>query len=207
MPYGRDPLQPIAEDLASRGYAAWNLEYRRLGSTGGGWPGTFDDVIAGIEHLTRIVAGGTELDLARVAVVGHSAGGHLALWSAARGGSVRIKAVVALAPVADLLRAEELGLGGRAVNELLGGTPAEHPERYQAASPRHMLPLGVPQLVIHGTVDSAVPIEIARSYVRAAQASGDRAELLELDDTGHMEFLEPGSAAHAALCDALVRLL
>jgi acetyl esterase/lipase len=214
MPYGRDQMTPIAQDLARRGFAVWNLEYRRLGASTGGWPGTFDDAIAGIGHLASLVADGIDLDLDRVTVVGHSAGGHLALWSAARqrvGGKtgaaerVPIRAAVGLAPVADLVRAYELGLGGGAVAELLGGTPTDQAARYQSASPRAMLPLGVQQLVIHGTLDDVVPVEIARSYVQAARTAGDRVELLELSGTGHMDFLDPSSAAHAALCDWLAR--
>ena len=212
MPFGRDQLDGIARDLASRGYAVWNLEYRRLGTPGGGWPGTFDDVVKGIEHLGCIAGQGVDLDLGRVAVVGHSAGGHLALWSAARqrvdrdrgiAKRVRIAAVAGLAPVADLVQAHRWGLGGGAVTELLGGSPAENAERYRAASPHLMLPLQVPQLIVHGTDDEAVPIDLSRSYVRAARGAGDNVEILELSGTGHMEFLESTGQPHAALCDWL----
>jgi len=215
MPHGRDQMTAIAHDLARRGLAVWNLEYRRLGSATGGWPGTFEDAIAGIGHLARLVAVGVDLDLERVTVVGHSAGGHLALWSAGRqrrepergaAEPVRISAAVGLAPVADLVRGYDLGLGGGAVAELLGGTPAGQAARYQAASPRAMLPLGVPQLLIHGTADDVVPVELSRSYTRAARSAGDQVELLELPGAGHMEYLDPASPAHAALCDWLTRM-
>jgi acetyl esterase/lipase len=208
MPYGRDQLDGVARDLAGRGFAAWNLEYRRLGAAGSGWPGTFDDVALGIDRLAGLVADGVGLDLERVAVCGHSAGGHLALWSAARGrgsaqpgarGGVRIAAVVGQAPLADLERCDALRLGGTAVRELLGGAPEEVPERYRAASPRALLPLGVPQLLLHGGADGAVPVEISREYCRAARAAGDEVELVELPGLGHMDFLDPASAAHAAL--------
>ncbi|MCM2316459.1 MAG: alpha/beta hydrolase, partial [Thermoanaerobaculia bacterium] len=118
MPYGRSQFDAVAHDLARRGFAVWNLEYRRLGAPTAGWPGTFDDVLAGIEHLARFAEEGVDLDLDRVAVIGHSAGGHLALWAAARQradeGSgiarrVRISAVAGLAPVADLVDAHSLG--------------------------------------------------------------------------------------------------
>jgi len=208
-------MTAIAQDLARRGLAVWNLEYRRLGASTGGWSGTFDDATAGIGHLASLVADGIDLDLDRVTVVGHSAGGHLALWSAARRRSdsrksgvaerVRLRAAVGLAPVADLVRAYELGVGGGAVAELLGGAPTDQAARYQAASPRAMLPLDVLQLVIHGTADDVVPIEIARSYTQAARTAGDKIELLELSDTGHMDYLDPSSTAHAALCDWLAR--
>jgi acetyl esterase/lipase len=213
--YGRDQMDAIAADLARRGFAVWNLEYRRLGVPNAGWPGTFDDVLAGIDRLTGFAADGIDIDLHRVVVSGHSAGGHLALWAAARergrnaGKSTqecRISAVVGQAPVADLQRAFELGTGGTAVRELLGGTPTERAERYRRASPRALLPMNVPQLLIHGTLDDVVPLEISRTYTEAAQAAGDRAELVELPGAGHMEFLDPASPAHAVLCNWLNRI-
>lgn len=211
MPHGREQMNAVARDLANRGFAVWNLEYRRIGAPTGGWPGTFEDVIAGIEQLAPIVAGGIDLNLERVIASGHSAGGHLALWSAAnqhreQERKVRISAVVGQAPLADLIRAYELGVGRGAVRELLGGAPIECEERYHAASPLANLPLGVPQLLIHGTADAVVPIEISRSYTLAAQAAGDQIELVELQNAEHMEFLDPTSAAHTALCDWLTRI-
>jgi len=197
-PYGRDQMDAIADDLVSNGYAVWNLEYRRLGAPGAGWVGTFEDVAAGIEHLAELPV---SLDLARVVVVGHSAGGHLALWVAAKArlSPVRVLAVAALAPIADLARAYELGLGGDALARLLGGPPGQFPERYRVASPIEMLPLGARQLVLHGTADDLVPVELSRRYAAAAHDAGDDVELVELSGTGHMEFLDPGSEAHATL--------
>lgn len=202
MPYGRDQMTAVAEDLAARGFAVWNLEYRRLGSEGAGFPGTMDDVDAGIDHLAKLPALGFDLDLDRVIVAGHSAGGHLALWAGGRAPSraVRVRAVAGLAPIADLDRAYVLRVGGEVVAELLGGTPAEHPDRLRAASPIQRLPLGVRQLILHGSDDAAVPIELSRRYARAAEAKGDRVELIELPATGHMEFLDPATEAHAAFC-------
>jgi pimeloyl-ACP methyl ester carboxylesterase len=215
MPYGRDQMTNIAQDLALQGFAAWNFEYRRLGSSTCGWPDTFNDVMMGIEHLADMAANGVNLDLTRVVVVGHSAGGQLALWAAARQLTgwpnhteyrVRIAAVVAQAAVADLVRAYDLGVGGSAIAELMGGAPADQPARYKFASPRALLPLGIPQLVIHGTADDVVPIEIARAYAQAALDAGDKVEFLELAGAGHMDYLDPSSKAHAALCSWLVRL-
>jgi acetyl esterase/lipase len=192
--YGRSYIAPVALDLVGRGFAVWSLEYRRVGAAGGGWPGTLDDVGAGIDRLATLVEEGIDLDLARVATVGHSAGGQLALWCAKRGEfgaanasqRVRIAAAVGLAPVADLARAYELGCGNGAVAKFLGGSPGEQPERYRMSSPMEMLPLGVRQLIIHGSGDEDVPIEISRSYADAATAAGDDIRLVELANAGHM---------------------
>jgi acetyl esterase/lipase len=215
MPYGRDEMDAVARDLVARGFAVWNLEYRRIGAPGGGWPGTFEDVSAGIDHLATIAADGVVLDLGRIVVIGHSAGGHLALWCARRNAAqgmdnaqkhVDVVAVAGLAPVADLVFAHDLAVGNDAVAELLGGSPAERPERYRMASPAAMLPLGVKQLVVHGIADAALPIEISRRYARAAVAAGDDVDFIELDGVGHMDFLDPSSNAHAILCEWLHRI-
>jgi acetyl esterase/lipase len=206
MPYGRDQMDAVARSLAILGFAVWNLEYRRLGGPQTQWPATLEDVAAGIDHLARIEAEGVDLDLGRVAVVGHSAGGQLALWAAARDRTpgmprpqVGVAAAVGLAPMADLAYAYDLRVGGEVVEELLGGTPSRHPERCRAASPIEMLPLGVEQLILHGTADEAVPIDMSRRYARAADAAGDTVQLVELSGAGHMDFLDPSSEAHGAL--------
>jgi acetyl esterase/lipase len=214
MPHGRDQMAAVADDLASRGLAAWNLEYRRLGTPRAGWPATMDDVAAGIDHLAQLSVGGVDLDLDRVSVVGHSAGGHLALWvggrnrsSSAQSPRVRVLAAIGLAPIADLAHAYELKVGGEAVAELLGGTPSQYPERLRAASPIEMLPLRVRQLILHGAADDVVPVDLSRRYSRAADAAGDTVELIELPGTGHMEYLDPSSEAHATLCRWLLAFM
>ena len=214
MPYGREELGPVARDLAARGFAVWNLEYRRLGAPGGGWPETLQDVATGVDHLANLVTEGFELDLGRVLVVGHSAGGHLALWSAARVGKpgvlrrpTRVQPVAAagLAAILDLAVAFADHAGDGAVGELLGGSPTSRPERYAAASPLALLPLGVDQLILHGAADEALPIETTRQYVSAAVAAGDRVEFVAPRGAGHMDYLDPESTAHATLCRWLER--
>lgn len=204
MPYARDEMTAIAEDLASHGFAVWNVEYRRVGGRDAEWPATLDDVAAAVDHLATLAEQGVDLDLERVAIVGHSAGGHLALWAASRGrggrvSRVRPTAAVGLAPIADLAAAHEAGLGRGAAAALIGGAPGEWPERYRAASPAEMLPLGVRQLILHGTDDDVVPIGLSRRYAEAARAAGDDIELVELPGAGHMEFLDPAGEAHAEL--------
>ena len=199
--YDLDLMRPLAADLAGRGMAAWNLEYRRVGQPGGGWAGTVHDVAAGIDALAGAHPG---LDLDRVAVVGHSAGGHLALWAAGTPlpgtapRAVAVAAVVSLAGVADLEAGAAQGLSDGAVAAFLGAHPAEAPERYLAASPIARVPLGVPQLLVHGDADDVVPVGHSRDYAAAATAAGDAAELLELRGVDHFAVIDPASDAWAA---------
>jgi acetyl esterase/lipase len=195
----------LVADLADRGWAVWNLEFRRLGlRSGGGWPATFEDVAAGIDHLGTL---DEPLDLARIVAIGHSAGGQLALWAAARRGlpadapgadpSVRLAGAIAQAGVVDLREAARLGLSKHAAEKLLGGPPAKWPKRYDVASPLERLPLGVPHLLVHGDADEVVPIGLARGYADRAAYAGDPCDLVELAGCGHLEHLDPGSRAWA----------
>ena len=177
-------------DLAGRGWAVWNLEYRRVGRySGGGWPATFEDVAAGIDHLARL---DEPLDLDRVVAIGHSAGGHLALWAAAQPSRVRLSAAVSQAGLVDLREAARRNLSDGAVRELLGGSPDERPDRYDAASPIELLPLDVPTLLVHGADDEVVPPDLSRAYARRAT---HLCELVELAGVGHMEHLDPDGEA------------
>ena len=206
---------PLAEDLARRGYAAWNLEYRRVGN-GGGWPATFEDVGAGIDLLADLAGGGSPLDLSRVAALGHSAGGHLAVWAAARPGlpadapgsrpAVSLSGVLSQAGVLDLSRAADEQLGGGATQELLGGGPDDVPERYAVASPVQRVPLGVPVVCVHGRGDRNVPPSQSESYVRAATAAGDSAEMLDVDGD-HFVVIDVDTEAWTTIVGALPSLL
>jgi len=194
-------LGHLCAALTAAGIATWNIEYRRVGHVSGGWPETFLDVGRGAD-FARDLAREYPLDLERVITVGHSAGGHLALWVAGRqripAGSevasadpIALCGAVALAGVVDLARAHALGLSADATGDFLGGSPGVVPERYTAASPAALLPLGVPQLLVHGTVDDSVPFELSEMYVEAASAAGDEATLLALPGTGHFEVIDP----------------
>ena len=207
--WDRTLMTPLAIDLAARGLAAWNVEYRRVGQEGGGWPGTFEDVAAAIDHL----AGLDEVDTARVATCGHSAGGHLALWLAGRerlpagapGDTPRVQPAfaVAQAGVCDLEQGWNDRLGGGAVAALLDGSPGDLPDRYATASPAAFTPLGVPQLLVHGAADDIVPVSQSLLY-----ASGDPgAEVVEVHGADHFDVIDPAHVAWQVVVRRLVERL
>ncbi len=209
--YDRRVMRPVCRDLVRRGWAAWNIEYRRMGrGQGGGWPSTFADVAAAVDALPQ---SGAPLDLDRVVLLGHSAGGHLALWAAGRerlpagapgaGPVVRPRAVVAQAPIADLERARSLVAPGGLVHALLGGAPGEVPERYDLANPARQVPLGIPALLVHGAEDRTVTVGQSRDYVAAARAAGAQVELVEPPGAVHRAHVDPRTPAWAAVTGRL----
>jgi acetyl esterase/lipase len=233
--YGLELMIGLAEDLATRGYAAWNIEYRRVGNPGGGWPGTLLDVAFAADYL-RILAPTYSLNLQRVVPIGHSAGGHLALWLAARpripfvahnsplAGSqvspssnyneetatptpLALTGVISLAGVVDLELAWRLNLSNGAIIDLLGGGFNDVPERYAAASPTALLPLGVPQVLIHGTSDASVPLQVSQAYTKAAKSPNDPVTYIELEGVDHFEVIDPNSSAWAITIEALQKLV
>jgi len=188
--YNLDHISHLCVDLNKAGVATWSLEYRRIGNAGGGWPGTFDDVAAGVNHL-RAIAAKHKLDIERVVIMGHSAGGHLALWMGAQKNTIPLRGIVSLAGVADLQKAFDLKLSNNVVADLLGGTPTSVPDRYRLGSPSALLPLRVKQRLIHGTLDANVPFDISKDYVASAKSRGDDAELITLDGARHFELIDP----------------
>jgi acetyl esterase/lipase len=199
--------------ITEAGYAVWSIEYRRLGDEGGGWPSTYLDVGQGIDHLRKI-AEPDGLDLSRVVVAGHSAGGALALWAAARGKvddqsvlytpkPLPVQAVFALAPAPDLEGLEERGSCGNAVGRLMGGTPEERPERYQAASPMQLAPISVPQTLLIGGQD-LVWAPPGRSYYHRAITVGTQdVRIVDLPDSGHFEMVSPSTTTWPLVISAL----
>jgi dipeptidyl aminopeptidase/acylaminoacyl peptidase len=224
--------RPLAADLVARGYAAWNLEYRRV-LGGGGWPGTFEDVAAGIDLLATL-----PVDTSRVVAVGHSAGGHLAAWAAGRsklppgapgapaggkaggkagespgpaGGEggrafVAVTGVIAQAGVLTLADCAREHVGGTAALDLMGGGPDEWPERYRLADPVAAVPVPAPVVCLHSRGDANVPYSYSQRYVAAATAAGGRATLVELPGD-HFTLIDPASADWSAAIAALPALL
>lgn len=202
--FDRRHAGPLAEALAADGFAVCCPEYRRVGQEGGGWPGTFDDIRSAVAVLPEAVADATDrnVDIVRVVLAGHSAGGHLALWAASRLAAVRdpvAGAVVSLAGVCDLADCFRRRLGNNAAGALMGGGPDEFPDRYAAADPSLALPLGLRVGLVHGTSDDRVPWEQSRAFGERARVAGDQVDRVLLPSVGHFELIDPLSAAWPAV--------
>ena len=216
-PWAADHVRALAAALTAEGYATWSLEYRRLGDPGGGWPGTLEDVGRGADAL-RDAAAAHGLDLSRVAALGHSAGGQLALWLAARRRLPRdsalytvqplpVAGVVSLAGITDLRAGAAGRVCGDAIPALLGGSPDERADRVALVSPLALLPLGVPQRLVCGALDSLVPNELSRRYQAAAARAGDPIGLEVVEDAGHFELVDPGEPAWRTVLAAVNTVL
>ncbi|MGX5391736.1 alpha/beta hydrolase [Streptomyces anulatus] len=235
-PYDRAHVSPLADFLARRGFAVASVEYRRGGDdipqqrdgaestrasgadpVAGRWPETFDDVAAAMDAMPVLAA--RELpgaDVRRIVVTGHSAGGHLALWAAARhvlpeGSQWRLPAppplrgVVALAPIADFAVAAELGVCGGAVAQLLGGD-ASFEDRAAQADPGVLLPTGIATAIVHGVEDIVVPQAVSEAYVDAAARSGEMVGLTLLGGVGHFPLIDPAADACAVVAEEITQL-
>ncbi len=213
--YDLNHIASFAEALTRLGVATWVIEYRRIGNTGGGWPGTLEDVAQATDYL-RTLARVYSLDLRRVVAVGHSAGGQLALWLATRdtlpresplhsGYPLRLRGVISLAGITDM---QKFGSRcGGAARKLLGGSREEIPERYKQSSPIELLTRGTPLRLIHGALDQIVPLEFGEEYEMAAKSKGLDIELIVLKDAGHFDLIAPQSAAGLTVQAVVLSLL
>ena len=182
----------LCEALRAAGVATFNIEYRRVGNTGGGWPGTFEDIRAAYRFVQQEHSR-FHLDLDRLVVMGHSAGGQLALCLAAHETSLR--RAISLAGVLDLKKAFALHLSHDAVAEFLGGKPDAVPEHYREADPMEFSVPHARQWLLHGSEDDTVPPEFSRDYVMKKKKAGESAELLEIPNAGHYDLIDPASEA------------
>jgi acetyl esterase/lipase len=212
-------VSQAAAALTREGYATWTIEYARVGDATGGWPGTFVDVALAVDHVRALAVRFAQLDTSRVVLAGHSAGGQLALWAAARRtgerldgqpvaeAPLRVRGVVSLAGIADL-RAYGAAPGtcNSVVTPLLGGTPQQVPDHYAAVSPIERVPLGVPLQIVHGSVDGIVPVAQSRALLEATRAAGGVAELTVVERAGHFDLVAPQSAAWPAVVRAVSAL-
>lgn len=242
-PYDRRHVTPFADFLARRGFAVANVEYRRgaeatgiveraveaggadggaVSSAGGGpvagrWPDTFDDIAAALDALPALVRETLpQADPRRTVLTGHSAGGHLALWAAARhvlpvGAAWRtdrpapLRGVVALAPIADFTVADKLDVCGGAARQLLGGA-VEFAERQPYADPALLLPTGIATTLVQGRTDDVVPQAVAESYADAAAKAGEVVGLTLLEDVGHFALIDPAADACAVVVEEIAQL-
>lgn len=198
----RDLMDGLALDLTGRGYATWNIEYRRIGRTGGGWPQSCDDVVRAVSALPMLA--GHTID--PVVLLGHSAGAQLALRAAAalrdRGRPPTL--VVAMSGILDLAAAATAGVGWGSIEAFMGASPERATDAYRDAAPISHVPLGVPQLLVHGTHDVHVPPAQTEAYLRrAAAAADDDMELVALDGADHFAVLDPSTDAWAAAATAI----
>jgi len=214
--YGIAHSRALAGALAKEGFAVWNIEYRRVGDSGGGWPGTFVDVAHGADYL-RTLAKDKPLDLSRVTAMGHSAGGHLALWLAVRHkmpeGSeihvpdpITVTGVVALAPAPMLDALQAKGVCGGVIERLMGGAAENVVKRYDLAMPSRMAPIGVRQMIVIGEEDKSWRW-VGESYVEKARAAGDeQIEVVLVPGAGHLEVIGPAAEAWRTVVEAVKKL-
>jgi acetyl esterase/lipase len=217
---GLDLMAYAADDMRRHGIAVWNIEYRRLGEAGGGYPGTFEDVALAVDWLRKI-ARTNRLDLTRAVALGHSSGGHLALWAAARpripkssplyrDHPLPIAGVVSLAGIGDLVSYRTDGppvCGRPRVIDLLVGAGRRSPwDIYADTSPAQLLPLGVPQAVVSGALDPIVPAAFGRAYAAKAAAAGDVVQELTIKNAGHFELIDPMFSAFGQIRSIIARL-
>jgi acetyl esterase/lipase len=213
--YTKVLMRDLARAVTERGWVAWNIEYRRVGllGGGGGWPYTFVDVGDAVDMLLTIDG----VDASRVVVCGHSAGGHLALWAAARQRlaaeagmrkpDLSVRGVVSLAGLGDLREVAKGNLGARQVRRLLGGSLSQVPDRYRMASPAALLPLGVPQRLVHGTADTTVPPSMSERYSHTAKMKGDDARFVPVPGAGHRDMIRAPSPSWDVVADQLAALI
>lgn len=219
-------INPFAQALAEKGIATWNIEYRRVGVKGGGWPNTFLDCAKATDYV-KTLAESYPLDMESVITIGHSAGGHLALWLAARHKlssdselksglePLLLKGAVSLAGVSDLALMHDIhqwkdtmfGIIDNPTRDFMGGSPENLKNRYEQGSPKSLLPIGVPLVLIHGSLDVNVPIGMSEQFEGTAKFAGDTVLFIPIPHAEHFELIVPGSAVWPVIWDSFNGLL
>lgn len=206
----RKSIAALADALGERGFATWNVEYRRVGDPGGGWPGTFEDVASAVDKLVT-VAPQYKLDLDRVTIVGHSAGAFFALWAASRPrldppwsattlNPVSVVAIDGPGTLAPFVGVDAQVCGEPVIVPLMGGTPEDKPAEYEIASPQDHLPLGIRQLAV--TADLG---ELMQPYIQAVRSYGDQISVLAPDHANHFDVVTPGTPNGEAVVDFIAK--
>jgi acetyl esterase/lipase len=217
--HGLETHSHICAALTKAGFATWNIEYRRIGEHGGGWPGTLNDVASAIDFLQSI-KDEFKLNLDRLLTVGFSAGGHLAAWSALRhqidpGSTVYtrtptdISGCISLAGALDLALCQQLGLSNNVVTEFLGGPPQQFPNRYLESSPIELISKSKTDTIFklfHGTADTSVPYTVSQQFFNTAQAQGINCSLNLLPNTHHFELIDPDSEAWSVILESIFEI-
>ncbi|WHY85792.1 alpha/beta hydrolase [Neobacillus novalis] len=224
--FSLDHMNPFAESLTAQGIATWSIEYRRVGQEGGGWPGTFQDVSEAVDFV-RTLSENDPLDLNRVVTIGHSAGGHLALWAAARHrlpqdsilsrleNPLSIKGVISLSGVSDLALMCEVHYQREIImkaddnptRDLIGGNNKDFPSRFAECSPIELLPIGIPLEIIHGSLDINVPVGISEKFAKAAESAGDDVALKVLPNSEHFKLINPETEEWAVVLESTLSLI
>ena len=219
-------MNAFVNALTENGIATWNIEYRRVGQEDGGWPNTFLDSAKAADFV-RTLAKSYPLNTESVITIGHSAGGHLALWLAARHNlcpdsnltsiedPLKIKGVISLAGVSDLALMHDIhqwkdtmfGIIDNPTKDLMGGSPENYPYRYEQGSPKSLLPIGVPLVLIHGSLDVNVPIGMSELFEKTAKSAGDTVSFIPIPHAEHFELIVPDLGAWPVILDSFNSLL
>lgn len=205
-------MHPFAIDLVHRGFAVYNIEYRRVGS-GGGWPTTFTDVADAVDHLVDLAHSDRRLDLATALVLGYSSGGQLAAWLGGRGrrAAVEIGGKPRFSPSRVVTVAGPLDMtyaavhGNNRIVAVLGGTPTEVPDRYRAVDPMALINPRLPVVAIHGDRDRLVPVDLSARYIDAVHRAGGAGQLVVAPGANHGSVAQPGTAAYVQILDIVTR--